>query len=502
MSRMTRILFYTMLLSVVLFGKGYVSAQSVPNASSPVCAYCGTRLPYGTHSSSCPYSKSTGTKPATPKSGSKSHHHAPSMKAVMAGALFESLLTSVFASDPADTRQAQQMAAELAAQRNAEWQRAQEAKAQAEFEGMMKSYKQLDGPGAAFKTLSDSALSLKSLDGDAEKLAANARKPFDTPAETTGADSGTATGGSGTPFFGDTMPDADLQLLVNPENDPNVVDLRKAVKYVAENIKNTPPAATAKTTDGTAKGEPIVRPPECDKLSLRLNSYLGQRNKFHKTILLAQDQLQVWETANRNALLNAAKDGLEYFTGELLESVSRRGEAADRLQRIYQKNAKQMAKDGVNTAALEAKIKRLRALSSAGRLSDLTSNGMDWQTFIKDGTSGLLNQLTSSNQEVQDMLRDPKLEKYFQTEAPELNALLDISKIAASNKVFGKWVARKVPIIAGVELAITAVYDGLDWGTSFYRLAKAHQINGGVMDAAKYLQKNIDNTYIALKECR
>ena len=404
MKRFRRSLFYILLLGFILWGNAYVFAQAVPNASAPVCAYCGARLPYGTHSSSCPYSKSTGSKPAAPKSGSKPHHHAPSMKAAIAGALFESLLSAALAPDPKSTQEAlaaQQMAAEIAAQRNAEWQRAQEAKAQAEFERMMQSYKQLDGGGVAFKTLSDSALSLKTLDGDAETLAANARKPFDTASESTDPASGTVAVGSATPFFGDTMPDEDLQRLVNPENDPNVVDLRKAVTYVAGNIKNTPPVAGAKTpTDGTAKGEPIVRPPECAKLALRLNSYLDQRQKFHKTILLAQDQLQVWETANRNALMNAAKDGLEYFTGELLDSLTKRGEAADRLQRIYQKNAKQMAKDGVNTAEIEAKIKRLRMLSSAGKGSEITSNAMDWQTFLKDGTSALLNQLTSSNQEM------------------------------------------------------------------------------------------------------
>jgi len=67
--------------------------------------------------------------------------------------------------------------------------------------------------------------------------------------------------------------------------------------------------------------------------------------------------------------------------------------------------------------------------------------------------------------------------------------------------VFGKWVARKMPIIAGIELATTVAYNGLDWGMSYWRLAKAHDINGGVMDAARYLQRNIDSTYIALKGC-
>jgi len=426
------------------------------------------------------------------------------MKAAIAGALFESLLSAAFAPDPKSTQEAlaaQQRAAELAAQRNAEWQRAQEAKAQAEFERMMQSYKRLDGSGATFKTLSDTALSLKTLDGDAETLAARARRPFDTPSDGTdqGAPPGTVAGA--TPFFGDSMPDSDLQRLVDPGSDPNVVDLRKAVKYVAENIRNTPPVAAVKTTDGTAKGTPIVQGPDCAKLELRLKSYLDQRNKFHKTIRLAQEELQVWETANRDAMLNAAKDGLEYFTGELLEFLAEKGKAADRLQRIYQKKAGQMKKDGIDTAEIEAKIKRMKTLSLMGNLSELGSHGMEWQTFLKDGTSALLNQLTASNAEIREMLQDPKVGKYFEMDSPELNALYDISKIAAAGKVFGKWVARKMPIVAGIELANTVLYDGMNWAMSYNRLAKAHQINGGVMDAAKYLQKNIDATYIELKGC-
>jgi len=350
MNRMKGIvLFCAVILVSVQLDKKDVFAQNVPSASAPVCAYCGTRLPYGAHSSGCPYSsgsKSTGSKAATPKSGSKkSYSHAPSMKAAMAGALFETLLSAAFAPDPKSSQEAleaQQRAAEIAAQQNAEWQRAQEAKAQAEFERMMQSYKQLDGGGVAFKTLSDSTLGLKTLGGDAETLAANARKPFDTASDAKEASSGEVAAGSPTPFFGDKMSDEELRRLVNPENDPNVVDLRSAVTYLAENVKNTPATEGAKATDGTAKGEPIIQPPDCAKLTLRLNSYLDQRQKFHKTILLAHEQLQVWETANRNALLNAAKDGLEYFTGELIDYLKKKGEAADRLQRIYQKNARQI----------------------------------------------------------------------------------------------------------------------------------------------------------------
>ena len=438
-----------------------------------------------------------------PSGGHKSKHGSTSgdVNAMIVGTLFEGLLTSMFAppTKPDNTQEAlaaQQKAAALAAQQAAAFQRAQEAAFQAEHNKMMQSFKQLDGSqGVAFKSLSDSALAFKTLDGDAETLAANARKPFDTAA---------GTSGTATPFFGDTMPLKDIQLLVNPENDPRVVDLRNATAYVAKNLKNEgePPApGTTKPRDGRADGKPIIKGPDCAKLNQKLQGFLTQRDKFSNTINLAQEQLTTWEDANRNALLNAAKDGIEYFTGQLLEGLANRGKAAERLQRIYEKNGAQMAQDGLDVAAIQAKIARLKTLSSAGKISELTSNILDWQTFIKDGMSGLMSQLTSSNQEVHALLEDPQLQKYFETEAPELKAMLDISKIAASNKVFGKWVAKKVPIIAGVELAINQSYNGLDWLLSFKRMTEANKINGKVLASAKALQQHIDDTSWALRDC-
>jgi hypothetical protein len=161
-----------------------------------------------------------------------------------------------------------------------------------------------------------------------------------------------------------------------------------------------------------------------------------------------------------------------------------------------------MMQDGVNVAEIQAKIERLRLLSSTGRIVELSGSINDWQTFMKDGVSGLMAQLTSSNGEIQEMLEDPRMQKYFETETPELKALLDISKIAASNKVFGKWVAKKLPMVAWAEFAVNEVYHGFDFYLSYTRLAEAQKINGRVMDSARYIQKNIDDTYLALKGCR
>ena len=338
--------------------------------------------------------------------------------------------------------------------------------------------------------------------GSAEALAVNARKPFDSGLDLKLPDAPAA--GSATPFFGDTMPLAEIQLLVQPENDPRVVDLRNAQTYVAGNIKadGKKLAESMKAYNGQGNGEPIIQPPACSSLGKKLSGLLNQRNQFQKTVHMAQEQLATWESANRNALLNAAKDGLEYFTGQLLEGLAKRGEAADRLQNMYSKYSSQMARDGLDVAGIEAKIKRLRKIAAAGQLAESASTANDWQAAIKDGASSLLGQMTSSNAEIQQMLADPRMQKYLDADTSGLQALLDISKIAASNKVFGKWVAKKIPVIAAVELGINQSYNALDWSLSFYRIVKDQEINGKVLDAARSIQANIDNTYSALKSCR
>ncbi|MDA8326479.1 MAG: hypothetical protein M0033_09715 [Nitrospiraceae bacterium] len=499
------------MLTSMICGPAYVLAQSVPEASSPAIDCEGTIDAWVSsgyyHPGDC---QCINGQPVCGKAASGGHFHRnhhdfnQEIKLQIAGTIFESLLTSLFTDNTANEKEAlaaRQKAAALAAQQ-AEFEKARAAAAQAAYEKMMKSYKQLDdSQGVAFKTLSDSNLQLKTLDGDAESLEANARKPFDTPSDTASTTSGVS--GKATPFFGDTMPLADIRLLVNPENDPRVADLRNASAYMVKSLKDESanPAAGNKPHGEKDNGKPRITPAECARLKVMLNGYIGQRSKFEKTINLAQGQLNEWETENRNAMVNAAKDGIEYFTGQLLEGLANRGKAADRLQQIYEKNAGRMAKDGIDVAAMESKIKRLKMLSSAGRISELAGNIKDWQTFIKDGMSALMAQLTSSNMEVREMLNDPKMQKYFGTASPELNTLLDISTIAAANKVFGKWVAEKVPIIAGVQLSINESYNGLDWLLSFKRMTEANKINGKVLEAARALQGHIDETAFAMREC-
>jgi hypothetical protein len=439
------------------------------------------------------------------KISSSSSASSTNMNNMVIGAIFKSILTSKSSANSRNNQkelEAKQREAELAAQQAAEQQRINEAIAQSEYDKMMQSYKLLDGSQELKpKTLNSTNLDFKTLDGNAESLAAGAKKQFEVTG--TASVSGSSVTGNATPFFGDEMPVQDLQTLLDPENNPNIVDLRDAKKFVTEKTVNDSSGIVSllKNYEPEGNGEPIIQKPDCIKLVKQLKGFTDQRQQFQKTIDLSQNELNMWETANHNALINAAKDGLEYFTGELLEGLSNRGKAADRLQQIYDKNVKQMAGEGINVAGIKAKIDQLRSISSAGQITELTANINDWETFLKDGMSSLIGRLTVSNTEIKGILEDSKMKKYFETEEPELNTLLDISKIAASNMIFGKWVAKKLPVIAVIELSIKQTYNGLDYFLSLNRIISAQKINGGVMDVARYIQKNIDVTYLALSKC-
>jgi hypothetical protein len=438
----------------------------------------------------------------TKKASTKGLSSSAQLKGMVFGAIFESMLTSMFAtpqSNENEVRVAQQRAAELAWQKEQE-RLARETAAQAAYDRMMQSYKQLDeAASASFKTISDSNLSFKTLDGDLETMAANARKPFDTPADQIPPPPTTASGAP-TQFFGDNVPLADIKLLANPENDPRVVDLREANRFVVQSIKTDKEKMEAVVQEQMSKqAQAALTKEQCGTLANKLNGFLSQRSRFQKTVYQGQEQLNVWEEANRAALVNAVKDGVEYFAGLYLEALSKRGEAAERLQGIYANKRAQMAADGVNLAEIEARLNRLKTI---GAVAGNVAKANDWQAMMKDGISSLVAEFTSSNEEIKSMLEEPSMQKYFTTEKPELNVLLDIAKMAAAEKVFGKWVARQVPIIGLVDISIKQIYNFADWANSFYRVAEANNINGQIMASAKSLQRHINDTYLELRQCK
>ena len=110
----------------------------------------------------------------------------------------------------------------IAAQRQAEALKAQQA-ARAKAANSP-TFRALQAQVNGYKGGATGSLALKGVDDDLTALAAQAREPFDTAGDTmNGADNEPIAVEAPTPFFGDTMPEADLRLLVEPENRNNFV---------------------------------------------------------------------------------------------------------------------------------------------------------------------------------------------------------------------------------------------------------------------------------------
>ena len=275
--------------------------------------------------------------------------------------------------------------------------------------------------------------------------------------------------------------------------------MREANRYIVQSIKTDREKIDAAVRTQLDKQTKDLKTPEqCTALANKLNGFLAQRSRFQKTISLGQEQLNTWEEANRAALVNAAKDGVEYFAGLYLEALSKRGEAVERLQRIYAGKKAQMVADGVDVVEVEARLNRLKTI---GAVAGNVAKANDWQTMMKDGISGMVAEFVSANEEFKGMLEEPGMQKYFTTEKPELNFLLDISKMTAAEKVYGKWVAKQVPIIGLVDISIKQTYNFADWANSLYRIVKANNINGRIMSSARSLQRHIDDSYLELRQC-
>jgi len=461
------------------------SNVTVPDVPDPVCV------------DNCPddtSSASSGRGNASTGASRASKPAKPDMNAVIGGMVMQGVLEAMMNPPKPPKGNLDDV---IAAQRQAEALKAQQA-ARAKAANSP-TFRALQAQVNGYKGGATGSLALKGVDDDLTALAAQAREPFDTAGDTmNGADNEPIAVEAPTPFFGDTMPEADLRLLVEPENDPRVVDLREAQSFVVASLKND---EDAKQMPAETVAKPELTHDECIALQGKLDRFLTQREKFAQTIDLAAGELDRWEKQNNEALTNFAMEGIQHYLGNFQDYLTRRGMAADRLLGIYAKNANTMAKEGIDVATLTAKMQALKRISTAGQLSTLSSQGQEWAGFLKDGLSGLIASMAEDNTAMETLLADPKVAPYFESDMPTIRAALDLTKIAAGSAVFGKWVARKMPIVAGCELAVNQGYNALDWAMSFHHMVRSHDIYGKALDSAKKIQGQITTMRITLSGC-
>jgi flagellar motility protein MotE (MotC chaperone) len=447
-------------------------------------------------------SGSSGSSGSLGSAVSKTLSPSQSMSNMVAGAVMQGLINNLLSSPPeksqaeieAEKKEQERIAFEAEQKRLIE-----EARQQELHDELMKSTKTLDG---------SQSLDFKTLDGDMEKMRKAASNQFEP--ESTGSSSTSVN--RGTDFFGTNVTQADIDLVTDPDNDPMIVDLRNAKNYIVKNIKtDSLKIQNLKLNDAKKAANPTK--PVCNRVELdkKLNGFLTERQKFLKTIEMTQSELAKWEEQNNEALENTAKAGLEYFVGDLVGKLGKKGEAASRLENMLGKNAEQMAKEGLNVTEITLKIQRLRNLSSVANVVKSTYELKDWEAFIKDGWSALVLRVSESNAEIKEMLNDPQMQKYFTLEnpspgmnipTPELKVLLDIANIGLTYDVFGTWVAKKSPVIALTQFSIDQIYNVTDWVLSYKRICDLREVSGKETEAANYQQQKINETISLIQNCQ
>jgi len=435
---------------------------------------------------------------------------ASSPGAALATGIMQMMLTKMLSPDPK-----QQQAEEAAKQAELDRIAAEAAKQaqieaaleQERYENMMKLYKPVPGSQTLeVKTPDGNAdLDFKTLNGDAEQMASEARRPFDSAGELTEIPDI----GEGTDFFGVPVSSPEFTTLTDPDSDPVIADLDEANKYINENVakEEIEKVESLKKDD---PGEVKKELPEgyCVGLQTKLSGFTETRAKFQKTINLTQGELNKWKEQNNAAMWNAAKSGFSLVTDIFLKHLDLRKTGATDLKKYLE-----ALPLGKTPGAADNYIKILdQVINYRYNLPKTAENikkATEYAFLLRDATQIMAEEIAKSDQDVSAMLNDPRFKVLLNDGNPEVDAgQFSFGKIAdiflEGPKLQEKLISaftKTQPIVAWCQFAVDQTYNATDWILSYKRICDLNNVSGKETEAAQYLQTKIFETRLLMKDC-
>jgi hypothetical protein len=467
---------------------------------TPVCAYCGrspSQLASSGHASNCPYYVAP-KKTSTVKPGYVSS--ANSMQMMVAGTLVQGILSGIFSSNQQGEQQKKLLAEQQKIKEQQELAKQKKIKDsldQATYFKLMQSYKTLQG---------GQKLDFKKLDGDMEALSKAAREMFD--GVSVAKDSIDVSGG--TPFFGTKMDSSQIRTLIDPDNDSIIADVANADLFLERNkISDSAKLAALKSDTAQKEGmNTVKKSPDCEKLQTRLDNYLKQRDKFHKTLQTTRQDLEEWKQKNNDALWNAATAGFELTFSKFLGSISAKCAEAEGIKGRLLKHEAELRAKGVDVdgylATLNARIFNANNLAKdAAEFKD----AVEYDAFFRDGLQVGVSKIAETDTVYNKLLKDTAVQMMLNDGNPEVDAGQflagkAIEKILTSN--FLQSLAKfnnKIPYVTYAQFAVDQAYNALDWYLSYKQIKKLRELSGEETRSAMSLQMNIDKTFNQLKDC-
>lgn len=469
---------------------------------SPVCAYCGrsqSQLASSGHASSCPYyvapKKTSAVKPGYVSS-------ANSMQMMVAGTLVQGILSGIFSSNQQAEQQKKMLAEQQKIKEQMELAKQKKIKDSLDhvtYVKLMQSYKSLQ---------SGQKLGFKKLDGDMEKLSSGAREMFDGIAVA----KDTINVSGGTNFFGTPMDSTQIRTLIDPDNDSIIADITNADLFIRQNkISDSAKVMSLKSDSAKKAGVAAVKKsPDCDKLQTRLDNYLKQRDKFHKTIQTTRQDLEEWKERNSDALWNAATSGFELMFSKFLGNISAKGAEAEGIKGRLLKHEAELRAKGVDVdgylSTLNARIFNANNLAKdAAEFKDAA----EYDAFFRDALQVGVSKIAETDTVYNKLLKDTTVQQLLndgdhpEIDAGQVLAGKTIEKILSSN--FLKNLVKfnnKIPYVTYAQFTVDQAYNALDWYLSYRQIKKLRELSGEETRSAMSLQMNIDKTFNELKNCQ
>lgn len=508
--------FTTPAQTINAFGQPYsLNNYTPPPVPDPVCAYCNYKLP--NHAANCPYNpkniaakkaNSTSVPAVVPLTNQ-------SLSLMVAGTLMQGLLNGIFSSN--EQQKQQQQIAEQQQQMQLQMQMAMQKKIKDSIDNLnylklMSSYKQLQGAQelSLKASSSEQQLDFKRLDGDDESMRADAGKAFDG-----NAISDTAGGVQffrGTDFFNSNVAKTDIY----PEKDSVMLDIHNSDKFLKEHeISDSAKIAGLKndTLRNSPKNNPEKKNIDCNMLQQKLNDYLTQRDKFHKTIISTQTDLTEWQKRNNEALWNAAYSGAEFFFdqkfGDLLEKVDMKGAEAENIKERLMPYMDALKKNGVDVDNyLKTLNARIFSKDFLAKDVETFKDAAEYDAFFRDAIQAGIMKVSETDSSYDKILNDSRVKILLNTEehpgvdAGQFAAGKGLEKLLESQ--FLKNLLKfddKIPYVKYAQLAVDEAYNAYDWYLSYQRIKEAHETSGKELQAAAGLQMLIDKTIDQVKGC-
>jgi hypothetical protein len=419
-------------------------------------------------------------------SGSSSYNSSNDYKALIIGSIFNAMMSS--SNDDAEKARIQ---AEQQEQIRIAEEKALQQKIKDEQD--LLAYNQLM---AMYKTLPDgnADLDFKTLDGDAEQMASDAQRQFSPDVS---SDENITTG-QGTNFFG-TLTEGEINTLLDPDSDPNIVDLREAQSYIVDNLKTENESkASENKPEENPEPEKEIQKPDCAQLKAEISTLVQDRAKFKKNLDFTLAEYDAWKKKKDDALWNAATDGISFAATSLLDYVKYTRESAIKIKDVLLKNEERYIAEKIFTPDEILKYKNMLDTRisnfSIASFGQGYSEAWEYYGFVKNLIQSYASTIGNTDVDYIKLMNSPVMQE-LKSEFP----IMDATQFLASKAIDGLFDVGsitkgpfKMSYVGLIQLAIDETYNITDWYLSYKNFCTNRDIIGKELESAKYLQGKID----------